>query len=373
LLKTPWICEGSDTLHLLQFVQQKDSLRIAFSANGNWVQDSVLYANRLTNTNKKQTVGVTLKTHMGCISQDSLEFSYQPKPHWVAADTSLCRNTAPIYFDDIISPDSLFVKNAVRIYAITAPTQTALNQCLKTSGLGRAFLFLGDGKSADFNGFYSFGMSVQHKNSGCIWLDTQYVNVKPEPQFKLAAEWCFGKPVELDTLLFDDGNNVVTQSSWISYNKQTSATELTKYAIQNEQVSATNPHGKWEALVTANRDGCMHSDTLTLSIHQKPTADFTVVPDSLSGINSAYFEFTNTSFIPDEPAVYEWDAGVKASNAKSKNKNFSYLYDKLVAKYDVMLVATTAKGCKDTVVKRVEVIDNIGINSFSNDWGFIDP
>jgi PKD repeat protein len=110
-------------------------------------------------------------------------------------------------------------------------------------------------------------------------------------------------------------------------------------------------------------------------IYEKPMASFSMVPDSIAGLagsNPARFEFTNQSVVLPLPAKYKWNAGVNQFNANDTTTHFTYQYNQRVGSYWVTLIAQSAAGCLDTVVKKVQVIDNVSSKTISKGGFYFD-
>src|SRR5690606_20901508 len=93
--------------------------------------------------------------------------------------------------------------------------------------------------------------------------------------------------------------------------------------------------------------GCSNSDNATVTVHPLPQAAFTTDPIACVGVQ---FQFTNNS---TAAAGAEWDfgdGGISFANAPQH----TYM---AAGSYEVMLVAGTGAGCRDTTYAMVTVWD----------------
>ncbi len=124
---------------------------------------------------------------------------------------------------------------------------------------------------------------------------------------------------------------------------------------------------QWAMLRTLTDQGC--SDTLFKSVRllPMPKADF-VVNDSIQCIKNQYFEFANTSSIFWGNLSYLWNLGNQSQSALT-SPTTSYPD---TGYWNVRLIATSAFQCKDTIQKRVNVVDMpvplFAINDSSQCW-----
>jgi gliding motility-associated-like protein len=93
--------------------------------------------------------------------------------------------------------------------------------------------------------------------------------------------------------------------------------------------------------------GCSNSDNATVTVHPLPEAAFTNAPIACVGVP---FQFTNTS---TGAAGAEWDFGDGGTSTASSPQH-TYTAP---GTYDVMLVAGTGAGCRDTTYATVSVWD----------------
>lgn len=101
----------------------------------------------------------------------------------------------------------------------------------------------------------------------------------------------------------------------------------------------------------------------TVSMFAKPVADFNI--DFPRQCLSNFFTFTNLSVIASGTMSYFWDMGDGATYAYSKDT--VNIYPATVATYNVKMIVTSDNGCKDSITKKVEVVDSSEADFSIND------
>lgn len=152
------------------------------------------------------------------------------------------------------------------------------------------------------------------------------------------------------TISFSDASlssSGVSSWSW-SFGDGTSSTE------QNPTHHYAQPGNYNTKLFVIGNDGC-NSDTLILpiTINPNPIANFSSI-DACLGVTTS---FTNQSSIPSGSITsWKWDYGVTPTE-NSSDQNTTYTYTSS-GTYSASLIATSDKGCIDTVVKTVTIHPN---------------
>lgn len=103
-------------------------------------------------------------------------------------------------------------------------------------------------------------------------------------------------------------------------------------------------------LVVTSNWGCKDSSTQTITISPSPTVGFTSSDVCLSGVSN----FSNTSSIGSGSLSYFWDFD---NGFASTATNPSITYTK-TGNYDVKLIATSSRGCKDSSTQQIEIYEN---------------
>jgi gliding motility-associated-like protein len=102
-----------------------------------------------------------------------------------------------------------------------------------------------------------------------------------------------------------------------------------------------------------------------------PVAGFRSDPTFYTTIALPKFQFFNQSAIADQSTLrYEWNFGTGNPNDSSRRRDPAFSYGKDTATYDVRLIAISDKGCRDTIVRKVQIGPDIIVfvpNAFTPD------
>jgi gliding motility-associated-like protein len=162
--------------------------------------------------------------------------------------------------------------------------------------------------------------------------DTVCVHVKPIPETNFTLSDTAVCEYDSVNLIFTGNNLASAAYQW----------EIGPNTIMNE-----GPHrvsyiaGTYNVTLKVTQDGCVNTETKTLTFHQKPSANFTA--DKFKGCEPLEVNFTDDS----SPAIdkWQWDFGSGYnSNQQHPTMNFD------AGLYNVKLVVETDKGCKDSLI-----------------------
>lgn len=199
---------------------------------------------------------------------------------------------------------------------------------------------------------------------GCSDSTSQPVAIFPFPVIQsvnvLPANGCAPQNVHFDLTAinahvfdwnFGDGTSTVTNDTFMNH----IYTQPGTYSVTLEVYSINNCG-----------DTVLLPDTIT--IHVNPTASFDYMVEESSQESDGVVDFTNTSQNADS---YVWDFG---DGSTSIETNPSHMYGN-VSQFDVMLIASTNYGCKDTAMKSIDVIKKslYAPNAFAPDYNSGSP
>ncbi|XZF12804.1 PKD domain-containing protein [Chitinophagaceae bacterium MMS25-I14] len=138
-----------------------------------------------------------------------------------------------------------------------------------------------------------------------------------------------------------------------------------------QPVTATNPNhtyytaGTYNVQLIANNNGCADTVYHTVVVHPKPTIAFNYLPNIPCPPPST-IQFNNTT---TNAVSYTWYFGDGVGTSTFGNPSYTYTNP---GYFDITLVAVSAFGCKDSVVKPAYVaIDGFNINMQGNFAGCI--
>jgi gliding motility-associated-like protein len=177
-------------------------------------------------------------------------------------------------------------------------------------------------------------------------------------------------PTDLDLIITNaicDQNN-----GQIEVNNVLNGTAPFTFNLSN---GSSNTNGTFSGLAAGNysievidANGCSITESANIQGGTSPIADFSFSPSTISSIGEQTVQMINSS--SPSNLTYEWyfEAGFPFT---SNMENPSTAYSGLNAgNYSITLIATNPEGCTDTLVKYIEVKDDILIyvpNSFTPD------
>lgn len=199
------------------------------------------------------------------------------------------------------------------------------------------------------NGNYTVWLKVASNNS-CLDSISKTISVHPNPKAHFGAtEICEGNATTFsDSSTISSGN--ITGFSWLFGDGFTSTTKNPAHTY-----GAANTYSVQLAIVSDS--GCVDTTKINTTVNAGPSASFTatnlclgdnLVPNNTSSISSGSI------------SSHHWDFD---NGDTSKRVTPTYKYAS-VGSYDVKLVTTSDKGCKDSVTKTV-VVDVIIVPGFN--------
>ncbi len=178
---------------------------------------------------------------------------------------------------------------------------------------------------------------------GCIYDTLVPLNVVPLPLPNLGPDttFCENTPLVLDPHYHNTALN--TSYNWL-YNNSSGNNSDRTYLVSNAGqyiVTLTNDNGVVQ---------CSNSDTMNVIVYKKPVISF-YLADSI-GCQPFLAKFLNyTTWQPGDTVSFKWNLG-DYGHPLNEPTNFEpeHLYERWGG-YNVKLVATTDKGCSDSIVK----------------------
>ncbi len=196
------------------------------------------------------------------------------------------------------------------------------------------------------NTFSSFGDKsvalVVTSPGGCK--DTVIKNVsllaKPVANFTYNANCNVNPEITFQNTSTTPDNSSLS-SNWNFGNSQTSS-------VESPTVTLSQPTGNTVTLIVTTPDNCKDTITKTVDANVLPVANFDYVPACVDQVIS----FNNTTTIGNGNALsYQWAFG-NGQNSTQTNPTTTYGTG---GNHSVSLIATSATGCADTLVKDVTV------------------
>ncbi|PCJ84311.1 MAG: hypothetical protein COA57_09400 [Flavobacteriales bacterium] len=192
------------------------------------------------------------------------------------------------------------------------------------------------------DGFFTTQLIVTSDNS-CIDTVTNQVEVYPLPQPSFYTDTvCINTPPTQFT-----NTSAISSGSIVSYQWDLGSGGAT--SVQTNPSFTYPADGTYSIeLLATSANGCSDSVTQTVIVHPKPTADFLFTNDCVQ--NTA--TFTDQSTITSGSVTgWNWDFGDGTAGSIAQNPSNFYLTPGF---YNVTLIATSAFGCKDTIIKATQ-------------------
>ncbi len=115
-------------------------------------------------------------------------------------------------------------------------------------------------------------------------------------------------------------------------------------------------------LVTRSSVGCADSMTKQVTVYAQPKASF-AVNSQMQCLKGNYFQFTNGSTVSQGALTYKWSFGDSSqSTLQNPMKSYNFASNKLVK-----LIATSNKGCKDSMTLGLAIKPNPKARFYVND------
>lgn len=187
-------------------------------------------------------------------------------------------------------------------------------------------------------GNYNVSLSVV-TDKGCAGTITKLVTVNPLPKINFATkDVCLN-----DTMKFVANNITNTNISKWNWNFGDGNTSIIKNAV-----NLYKSYGTFlVTLIGTNVFGCTDTIQQNVNIYPLPSVAFTTTAECLGNET----KFQNFSTVPNGNLTFVWDFGDGSSSTLT---NTEHLY-KSDGIHNATLIATTDKGCKDTLTKNVTI------------------
>jgi len=277
----------------------------------------------------------------------------------IAGTTEVCKDAA--------SPQITFTGSGTTApYTFTYNINGGANQTVISSGDVATVLV-----PTNTAGTFTYNLvSVQDASSTLCsqeqtGLATVIVHPLPSPVFSVQAT-----PIcEEGEISFTDLSvpNVGNLSSWQwNFDDPVSGTNNSSTLQSPTHFFATA--GTYNVTLSVTNDkGCVSNPVFSLPVvvNPKPLAGY-IVPDVC--LSDTYAQFTDTSHVspPDNVNVWQWNFGDPGSgvNNSSLLQNPQHSYS-ATGSYDVELIATSNKGCKDTITHQLLVNGSFPVANFT--------
>jgi PKD repeat protein len=273
-----------------------------------------MYANAGT-----YTVSLTITSDKGCMDYYSSTVTLYPQPVADFSTNDTCNGNHVIYV------------NNSRI-------SNGTNSYLWTYGDGNSSNNVSPTHTYPTTGTYSV-MLVATSNNGCVDSAIKSVTIHPKPIVTFTtANVCFGDSVMTSNTSSISAGSMTYYWNFGDGSNSTSSSPSHLYAAAGTYTIS---------LLATSNNGCQNSYSTTVTVYPAPAASFNV-SDACYGYTIA---FQNTSSVSSGSNTFAWDLG---DGSSTNNVSPTHLYASS-GMYSAKLLATTDKGCVDSVAKNVSV------------------
>jgi PKD repeat protein len=261
----------------------------------------------------------------------------------VATGTNGCKDSLQQNVTVVDKPNVLFnVNNSVQCitnnnFVFTNTTTGATNYSW-SFGDGGTSTSINPTKVYTAPGSYAVKL-IATGNNGCKDSLTQSISVvsKPIPSFTVNTN---SQCVTNNSFVFTNASLGGNVFNW-SFGDGTTSTSANPTKIYSTAGTY------FVKLIVSNATGCVDSISQSITVHPKPTTDFSL-NGGASCLTNPTVSFTNLS---TGATSYNWDFGDGTTNTSSNpTKTYSAF-----GTYSVKLVSTNSFGCKDSVVKSITI------------------
>lgn len=196
--------------------------------------------------------------------------------------------------------------------------------------------------------------------SGCMDTIVQNVIINPAPTASISVtETCFGEAAAFTDHSTIGGGGTIAGYLWDFGDPASGAANNDTQQNPTHVYSAPGVYSA--SLIITSSDGCTSIAVVSATVNPTPTPSFTNNTVCL-GIAT---QFNNTSAIASGNITnYSWNFGDGSGTSNQQSPSYTY---GVAGDYNVTLVLTSDKGCKDSIQKTITVYDNPVVNFIADD------
>ncbi|MBL7965066.1 MAG: PKD domain-containing protein [Flavobacteriales bacterium] len=269
----------------------------------------------------------------------------------IAGATPGCVSMATVTITVLPSPVAQFTVSPVA--ACNSLTAAFTNTSTGATGWNWQF---GDGQSSTAEhpaphlyaspGLYTITLTVSTAQ-GCTASAQQQVQVFAPPTVQIiASSLCFGELSMFTPQVIGSPGDPVTQYQWDFGDGQQST--------QQSPLHSYGAPGPYTVTLTVTTTHCQSTTVQPVFVHPKPDASFTAAPDT--GCTPVPVAFTNTS---TGASTWFWNFGDGNTSAAFAPSHTYINAGGVAVDHAVMLIATSAFGCRDTAFSNVHVTPGV--------------
>lgn len=374
------ICQNDTQFDLLALCSLKTNEYIQLSSKDGYISfaqyfDATLIPNTqfANNSVVSKTAFYKVTDGNNCERNDSVSVKIYRLPQMAVDSIQLCQNTLSLNLDNQIKTPSAsnLSKYTYQWKVVSNPATTLASVLLKASGdtIKRYFNY-GNSASTNFEGRYTFQLTLTDTATHCTNSDTLAVVIENEPliTFTPNLTFCANKSnLDLFETAKVGGKNVTDGVVKLTAynNSNMNATFYNTSLVNGHYLPKNAAEGRWKYSFTGPLTGCRDTAINELRILQTPDAVFSLSTDTLIDVETPTITATNNSTISDNTTLYfEWNPGTGIPADKATTTNFNFTYPKVEKLYPLTLISTSAlNGCSDTMVKNIAIKKNVSTQS----------
>ncbi|MDQ3072924.1 MAG: PKD domain-containing protein [Bacteroidota bacterium] len=285
------------------------------------------------------TVKLKITTKKGCVDSLVKVIVIKPKPTANYSTVSRCYDTAMTFTNQSTVPSGVTITNYEWKFSdgTTYTTKDVTNKKFATPGSYNLTLTV----------TASSGCQDSIKRSFAV-----YDRPKPDFAFKNTCIDTVMEFYDKTTYLYGP----VTKWEWTFEPSKPKVTYTTKQDTIKYEYKTPGTYNVM--LVATTLYGCRDTVKKTITIYALPRVKFNVNNSATKaeGCQNLNFTFTDISTAPNKIVAWKWNFNDTASKADNivTTQNASHIFSKSGV-YDVKLTVTTESGCRDSLIKKVNV------------------
>jgi hypothetical protein len=383
------VCRDTGNLLLDRLTNVGDSNNAVFwcqdpslflkTGNNNYFQASNIDNNLLGGgTFKEFKIYCSYVSPNGCSSLDSSRIRVNGNPVIELMDKDLCQDQAKFNLDSVVLRPKIKFGQVHLWKVLTAPVGVNKSTLLTNSG-GSYFMNIGTKNDTTFDGDYTLQFKVIDQVTSCYRIDTSKIKVINEAVFTHLTKDVCDNITEYSLLLGCRLNNQPISSpanttfTIKSFNYKTGDPKVSGTTLKNGYLFPTSAGiGRWAFNFKNSDNFCSVSDSFAFNLIMAPNASFTTTPKDSVPISNPVFNTSNSSTWGGSGSLkYYWNFGTGKSTDTSTKMNPVITFPATEGSYNVMLVASSGNGCKDTFYMKLQIgkgSTNVATPEFSNAW-----
>ena len=374
------ICQNENQFDLLALCSLKSTENIQLSSNdgyvsfGQYFDATQIPSSEFTNNAVvTKTVNYFIIDGNSCWITASVDANIYRLPQMAVDSIQLCQNTLSLNLDNQIKTpaSSKLSQFKYQWNVVSNPATVSTSGLLKSStDTVKRYFNYGNSASTNFEGRYTFQLTLTDTATHCTNSDTLAVVIENEPliTFTPNLTFCANKSnIDLFATAKVGGKNVTDGVVKLTAynNSNMNATFYNTSLVNGHYLPKNAAEGRWKYSYTGPLTGCRDTAINELRILSTPDAVFSLSTDTLIDVETPTITATNNSTISDNTTLnFEWNPGTGIGTDKKTTTNFNFTYPKVEKVYPLTLISTSAlNGCSDTMSKNIAIKKNVSTQS----------